>query len=120
MCETDSCEIFQEFHYIGILTGKSKFRSQKQLALEPLYLTFQVRVHWLLDLMEGPFKIGNRLDSFVHLLWSNNLRPGFEIMGNPGQFFQSNFTGTLLLKSSKYCLIYFFITSYIIVFVLAL
>ena len=48
--------------------------------------------------MEGPFKIGSRLDSFVHLLWSNNLRPGFEIMGNPGQFFQSNFTGTLLSK----------------------
>ena len=69
------------------------------LCLNPLYLTFQVRVHWLLDLMEGPFKIGSRLDSFVHLLWSNNLRPGFEIMGNPGQFFQSNFTGTLLSET---------------------
>ena len=52
----------------------------------------QVRVHWLLDLMKGPLEIG-RLDEFIHALWKSNLRPGFELMGNPGNAFISNFSG---------------------------
>ena len=55
----------------------------------------QVRIHWLLDLMTKPFKI-SKLDSFIHHLWSFDLRPGFEIMGNPGNFFTSDFTGTYM------------------------
>ena len=52
----------------------------------------QVRVHWLLDLMEGPYSMG-RLTDFIHALWKSNLRPGFELMGNPGNIFVSNFSG---------------------------
>ena len=52
----------------------------------------QVRVHWLLDLMEGPYSMG-RLTDFIHALWKSNLRPGFELMGNPGNTFVSNFSG---------------------------
>ena len=52
----------------------------------------QVRIHWLLDLMKKPFEIG-KLDSIIHHLWSFDLRPGFEIMGNPGNFFTLEFNG---------------------------
>lgn len=56
----------------------------------------QIRVHWLLDLMtENPFSMhGSALDQFIHLLWNYQLMPGFELMGNPGHFFRSNFTGS--------------------------
>mgnify|MGYP001349875716 CR=1 FL=1 len=56
----------------------------------------QVRVHWLLDLMEGPLEMGH-LDDFIHALWKSNLRPGFELMGNPGNKFFSNFSGAEIL-----------------------
>ena len=39
--------------------------------------SFQVRIHNLLNLDL------NALDRIIHLLWSNRLKPGFEIMGNP-------------------------------------
>ena len=52
----------------------------------------QVRIHWLLDLMEGLFKI-EELSNFMHHLWTFDLQPGFEIMGNPGNIFKSNFKG---------------------------
>ena len=59
----------------------------------------QVRIHWLLDLLKVDKKqntcISNdsetllvvdfsKLDRVIHHLYKNNLRPGFEIMGNPG------------------------------------
>lgn len=56
----------------------------------------QIRVHWLLDLMPNPLfncAASSPLDQFMHLLWNYQLMPGFELMGNPGQFFRSNFTG---------------------------
>ena len=56
----------------------------------------QVRVHWLLDLMKGPLEMGH-LDEFIHALWKSNLRPGFELMGNPGNKFVSNFSGAEII-----------------------
>ncbi|XP_013389365.1 alpha-L-iduronidase [Lingula anatina] len=54
----------------------------------------QVRVHWLLDLVkvqgvEGRFPVYNfsHLDQFIEMLIQLDLQPGFEIMGNPGNFF---------------------------------
>ena len=59
----------------------------------------QVRIHWLLDLLKVEKKentcISNnsetslivdfsKLDRVIHHLYKNDLRPGFEIMGNPG------------------------------------
>ncbi|GFT18331.1 alpha-L-iduronidase [Nephila pilipes] len=54
----------------------------------------QVRIHWMLDLVQmrfpSDFKIAydfNYLDELVHILWENDLRPGFELMGNPSGYF---------------------------------
>ena len=59
----------------------------------------QVRIHWLLDLLTVDKKENacilndteislmvdfSKLDRMLHHLYKNNLRPGFEIMGNPG------------------------------------
>jgi hypothetical protein len=51
----------------------------------------QVRIHWLLDLMESEYDL-NTLDQIIQHLWSHDLKPGFEMMGNPGNKF-NNFTG---------------------------
>lgn len=45
----------------------------------------QVRIHWLLNLIE--FQDGlnfDSLDKLIHHLWEYDLKPGFEMMGNPG------------------------------------
>lgn len=54
----------------------------------------QVRVHWLLDSVkilrvEPNLIVYNFtcLDLFVDLLWQNELYPGFEVMGNPSNYF---------------------------------
>ncbi|XP_064119925.1 alpha-L-iduronidase-like isoform X2 [Macrobrachium nipponense] len=53
----------------------------------------QVRIHWLLDLVNatvddlGPKYNYTHLDSFMNRLRQFNLKPGFEIMGNPGDIF---------------------------------
>ncbi|XP_055929101.1 alpha-L-iduronidase-like isoform X2 [Argiope bruennichi] len=53
----------------------------------------QVRIHWMLDLVQmrvSDFKVEydfNRLDKLLYLLWENDLQPGFELMGNPSNFF---------------------------------
>ena len=52
----------------------------------------QVRIHWLLNLVTlesaSPLRIDlTRLDRLMHQLWSRDLRPGFEIMGNPSSHF---------------------------------
>ena len=50
-------------------------------------MNFQVRIHWLLHLID--IDQSNRLD-FSHLdqlldvLYHHDLSPGFELMGNPG------------------------------------
>ena len=59
----------------------------------------QVRIHWLLDLLmvdktehtcisndsETSLMVDfSKLDRVIRHLYKNNLRPGFEIMGNPG------------------------------------
>lgn len=75
----------------GILDRVDTRLNLKLIGSLPAGAIEQIRVHWLLDLMNGPFEIG-KLDSFIQLLWSCNSKPGFEIMGNPGHFFQSNFT----------------------------
>lgn len=53
----------------------------------------QVRIHWLLDLVS--MKLENDkfvynftfLDKAIQLLIDNDLKPGFELMGNPSNFF---------------------------------
>ncbi|XP_066975316.1 alpha-L-iduronidase isoform X2 [Macrobrachium rosenbergii] len=53
----------------------------------------QVRIHWLLDLVNatvddlGPKYNYTHLDSLMNRLRQFNLKPGFEIMGNPGNVF---------------------------------
>ncbi|XP_022096558.1 alpha-L-iduronidase-like isoform X2 [Acanthaster planci] len=55
----------------------------------------QVRIHWLLDLitlsvnsLTGQISLNfDLLDQLVDRLWSNGLRPGFELMGNPSNWF---------------------------------
>ena len=53
----------------------------------------QVRIHWLLDLMslsDDGAKVKysfTYLDKAMDLLLSNGLRPGFELMGNPSNYF---------------------------------
>ncbi|XP_071792677.1 alpha-L-iduronidase-like isoform X1 [Asterias amurensis] len=54
----------------------------------------QVRVHWLLDLVKiSENKSGavtfnfDLLDQMIDRIWRNGLRPGFEIMGNPSDWF---------------------------------
>ena len=60
----------------------------------------QVRIHWLLDLvsLEKPSEklvVYNftYLDKAMKMLIDNGLKPGFELMGNPSNFF-SNFDDT--------------------------
>lgn len=60
----------------------------------------QVRIHWLLDLVsmertDEQLVTYNftYLDEAMHLLLGNGLRPGFELMGNPSNFF-SDFDDT--------------------------
>lgn len=60
----------------------------------------QVRIHWLLDLVfvertAGKLAVYNfsYLDRAMQVLIENNLRPGFELMGNPSNFF-SDFDDT--------------------------
>ena len=53
----------------------------------------QVRIHYLLDMVwwDGPGKwVTDDLLRFMDLLVELNLKPGFEVMGNPGNIF-SNF-----------------------------
>ena len=52
----------------------------------------QVRIHWLLNLVRlesvRPLRIDlGRLDQLLQRLWSRDLRPGFEVMGNPSSHF---------------------------------
>ncbi|XP_058972309.1 alpha-L-iduronidase-like isoform X3 [Pocillopora verrucosa] len=64
----------------------------------------QVRIHWLLDLVS--MKLENDklvynftfLDKAMKLLIENDLRPGFELMGNPSNFF-SDFDDTAQIYS---------------------
>ena len=57
----------------------------------------QVRVHWLLDLIQLKRSSDSEyidynfdhLDAFIDLLHENNLKPGFQLMGNPSKFFRS-------------------------------
>lgn len=54
---------------------------------------FQVRVHWLLNLIsvqygyDGPKYNFTLLDEFMNRIRKYGLKPGFEIMGNPSQYF---------------------------------
>ena len=53
----------------------------------------QVRIHWLLDLVtmeQGTDQLVYNftyLDKAIRLLVGNDLKPGFELMGNPSNFF---------------------------------
>lgn len=54
--------------------------------------TFQIRIHWLLDLVSVSAEFDQEydfteLDKLVTLLHDNNLRLGFELMGNPSNAF---------------------------------
>ncbi|XP_013922766.1 PREDICTED: alpha-L-iduronidase-like [Thamnophis sirtalis] len=53
----------------------------------------QIRIHWLLELIQAEVINGTihynftSLDNFMHLLWENKLHPGFELMGSPSGYF---------------------------------
>ncbi|XP_062984575.1 alpha-L-iduronidase [Elgaria multicarinata webbii] len=53
----------------------------------------QIRIHWLLELIQVGVTNGalhynfTNLDNFMDLLWENKLRPGFELMGSPSGYF---------------------------------
>lgn len=59
----------------------------------------QVRIHWLLDLVSMVLDVDRLvynftyLDKAISLLVGNDLKPGFELMGNPSNFF-SDFDDT--------------------------
>ena len=60
----------------------------------PMGSVSQVRIHWLLDLIQMQDPDSNplnldfaHLDHLLDLLYQNDLKPGFEIMGNPGGYF---------------------------------
>lgn len=53
----------------------------------------QVRIHWMLELVSAQKTEGEvqynftKLDQLIDLLWTNRLRPGFELMGSVSNFF---------------------------------
>uniref|UniRef100_A0ABM5FRN1 Alpha-L-iduronidase isoform X1 n=1 Tax=Pogona vitticeps TaxID=103695 RepID=A0ABM5FRN1_9SAUR len=53
----------------------------------------QIRIHWLLELVQAWVANGTlhynftNLDNFMDLLWENKLHPGFELMGSPSGYF---------------------------------
>ncbi|KAM6470487.1 alpha-L-iduronidase isoform 1-T1 [Liasis olivaceus] len=53
----------------------------------------QIRIHWLLELIQAGVINGTlhynftNLDNFMDLLWENKLHPGFELMGSPSGYF---------------------------------
>ena len=59
----------------------------------------QVRIHWLLDLVSMELDVDRLvynftyLDKAISLLVGNDLKPGFELMGNPSNYF-SDFDDT--------------------------
>jgi L-iduronidase len=58
----------------------------------PARSVVQVRIHWLMNLVSitsvNPLQLEfSFLDQLVHFLWSHDLRPGFEVMGNPSSHF---------------------------------
>ncbi|XP_043239956.1 alpha-L-iduronidase-like [Amphibalanus amphitrite] len=70
------------------LTGRDVITSLSLIGGLPWRGLQQVRVHWLLDLVKpgaGSQTYNfTHLDTFLDALVSNGLRPGFELMGNPG------------------------------------
>ncbi|XP_015928540.1 alpha-L-iduronidase isoform X2 [Parasteatoda tepidariorum] len=60
----------------------------------PQHGIIQVRIHWLLDLIKlkilPNFVVSfdfKYLDDLILSLWENGLQPGFELMGNPSNYF---------------------------------
>ena len=85
---------------------------------KPLYVFKLIsRAPWHLATFGSPthslFQIG-QLDNFIHRLWKYDLKPGFELMGNPGQFFKSNFTGTVIYNYNWYLGIFYISGNYIV------
>ncbi|KAG1681482.1 Alpha-L-iduronidase [Nymphon striatum] len=78
----------------GFLLGKDMKINLKIIASIPHFGIKQVRIHWLLNLINiRVHKNGTKiydfqhLDSFLLYMVSIGLRPGFELMGNPSQYF---------------------------------
>ena len=52
-------------------------------------ITAQVRIHWLLHLIDVDLSdqlLFSHLDQLLDILYDYDLAPGFELMGNPGGF----------------------------------
>lgn len=87
----------------------------------PYHPIEQVRVHWLLDLIRIN-KIKDleirydftELDDFIELLAANGLNPGFELMGNPSNYYSNfeNETQVLQWKSLIKSIAYRYINKY--------
>ena len=61
----------------------------------------QVRIHWLIDLVEannGEFNF-DKLDLIMDQLWNYNLKPGFEVMGSPNGTASIDLDWKILVRS---------------------
>jgi len=85
----------------------SKFLLSPDMSLNLAYVgtmgfvsEMQVRIHWLLDLIRVrgwisthkeifPIFDFSQLDALIEMLHVNGLKPGFEVMGNPGDIFDN-------------------------------
>ena len=75
----------------SFILGPDSLRNTAMIGSIPSSKTkYQVRIHWMLNLIKAESHDKwdfSQLDRLIHRLWSHNLKPGFELMGNPGGFF---------------------------------
>ena len=99
-CPPAPHEIFN--HYIGNDALRQNIRMIGGLPYSPQ--TFQIRIHWLLDLVtvdaDGSFNF-TYLDDFIHYITTSGLSIGFELMGNPGNVFTDFENHTQVLRWYK-------------------
>ena len=94
-CPPDPHQDFYEFMFTD-----DEMQNLKYIGSVPKQGIKQVRIHWLLDLVSMERTVDQRvvynftyLDIAMKLLTDNGLKPGFELMGNPSNFF-SDFDDT--------------------------
>ena len=85
--------------YIEYITDKcNRLRDLFPSSSVPNNGIVNVRIHWLLDLIDvddhGRLLETGHLDRLVHLLWMHDLTPGLEIMGNPSGYFKDFYNMT--------------------------
>lgn len=88
-CPPDPHQDFQKFIFTN-----DEMQNLAYIGSVPKKGIKQVRIHWLLDLISMERTVDQNvvynftyLDNAIKLLVDNGLRPGFELMGNPSNFF---------------------------------